>query len=97
MERRINYRSAWKTEVVLSCENFGLIRGTTRDISRRGVFVETGNALVGDNISVDVCFMLKKDERNDVQSFAAQVVRVDRKGVGIQFNADVSSEFLCYT
>jgi len=85
MERRNLTRSPLEVEVLLCCHSFGMVRGTTRNISLDGVYVATNHLSMAENDKVDVCFMTQNENIKSMHKVGAKVARVNSNGIGLSF------------
>ena len=94
MDRRGDERFPLVREVLLCCHSFGLVKGTTLDISSNGVFVSTRFLSLIENTNVDVCFMSENKNEKCFHKISAKVARVNGTGIGLHFTQDLPNEFL---
>ncbi len=77
MDRRRKERQTLNSEVMLSCEHFGLLHGRAKNISDSGVYIEIGRAVVGHDTNVDVSFVTAQGAANVIHTVSAKVERID--------------------
>lgn len=85
MEHRWSNRRPLDGEVALSHPRYGFVRGTVRDISIGGMFVETGRIGLPVNTPVVVSFRLQSGSQSDHYRLHAMVVRTAERGAGLMY------------
>jgi hypothetical protein len=85
MEHRWSHRRPLDGEVTLSHPRYGLIRGSVRDISIGGMFVETGRVEFPLNTPVVVSFQLHNGNQSDHYRLHAIVVRASNEGAALMY------------
>lgn len=91
MEQRSNVRLPVSIHVILYHKGLQVINCKTRDISRKGMFIETGPVIYPRNAQVEVEFRVQEDGVNNRYRLPGKVVRFSRTGLGVMFN-DLRSE-----
>jgi len=84
VERRWYPRRSLRTRVALCYGGIGILRGTTRDISAEGIYIETPPVRVPVNAAVEVVFSLDGNAAHRLR-LPALVVRSDEGGIGAMF------------
>ena len=92
MEHRLSLRTPLSMNVAIYYNGLGLLRGRSLDISRHGMFVETGTMVLPLHAFVDVAFPLESGKRsNTPQKTPAMVVRLTNEGAGLMFSREVNA------
>ena len=85
MNSRSSVRRRLALRVVLGYPKLGMLSGSTRDLSRGGMFVETGRVTLPRNERVRVYLYLPGPEEERFCVADARVVHSRRDGVGLAF------------
>ncbi len=85
MENRWGSRKPSGIDVVIDYRPKGLVRGTIRNFSLSGVYVQTDSASIPINTSITLVFLLPDDPVTRIQRVRVQVVRQDGTGLGFMF------------
>lgn len=85
MENRWNERHLIKINVVIYYGPLGLIRGTARDISSQGMFIESGRIILSSDELIQVSFQYPDLDEDKDFSIPAHVVHSSRRGAGLKF------------
>ena len=94
MERRTNTRKAVKHEVLLSCHDIGLVKGFTENMSENGAFIVTPTVSFKTQSDIDVCFVIKQQNKTDIHRVAAKITRIENNGLAVSFNQHLSNSQL---
>lgn len=86
MQNRQFPRTEYSIPVVLYYAPLGLVRGTSTDISRCGMRIDTGIVSLAPNAEVNICFVYNTTENRQVFRFNGQVMHNSDTGTGLQFN-----------
>lgn len=85
-DRRRELRHAHLLEVVLYCPGVGLIHALGRDVSARGMFVETEDAVIlPRNAAVELFVTARVKGRDVLCRLSGVVEHVSDQGLGLQF------------
>lgn len=90
-ERRYNERLSLKHDVVIYCGHLGLIRGKIGNISADGMFIATGRVRLNVNADVEVCLSVGGARGRELHRLNAQVVRIEKDGLGLKFTQQYSA------
>ena len=95
--RRWNPRKEIELDVAVYYSGIGILRGVSRDISMKGMFIKIPSVQLPLNATLDVVFSLGSQEDQQRMRIPARVVRSESDGVGAMFsNMEVSaSAVLC--
>lgn len=85
MENRWGSRKPSGIDVILDYRPLGLVHGTLRNYSLSGAYIQTVNASIPVNASINLVFLMPDDLVTQIQRVRAQVVRQDGTGLGIMF------------
>jgi hypothetical protein len=86
MENRWGSRKLSGINAILDFRPVGLVRGTIRNFSLSGVYIQTDNAAIPANKSTTLVFLMPDDPVARIQRVHVQVVRQDKNGLGLMFN-----------
>ncbi len=87
MEHRWSRRNVTDMEAILQYPPLGLVRGTVRDVSPGGMFIETAPVTLQINTPIDVTVKPSKGLATVAYRLQAVVVWVGRGGAGLMFRA----------
>ena len=90
MEHRLSFRTPLSVNVAIYYNGLGLLRGCSLDVSRHGMFVDTGAMTLPLHAMVDVAFPLERGYSSPPRSTPTMVVRLTDKGVGLMFAGEIS-------
>lgn len=85
MEHRWSPRKPLHVDVVIHYPPLGLVRGTSRDISLDGMFVDTGRILIPTGEVVEICFRPDTDGNPGHLHMDAEVIHASHAGIGLLF------------
>lgn len=89
MEHRMSSRTLLNMNVAIYYNGLGLLQGRTRDVSRHGMYVETGLMTLPLHALVDVAFPLSANAiSTPPQRASAMVVRLTDCGAGLMFSEE---------
>ena len=92
MEHRLSLRTPLNINVAIYYNGLGLLRGRSLDVSRHGMFVNTGPMVLPLHAIVDVAFPLESGKGSGTpQRTPAMVVRLSSEGMGLMFSKEVNS------
>lgn len=87
MERRQVARKLTQTRVVVHHDAFGTAPLTTKDMSPKGVFVETKKPVqIKPGTNFEMTFMIDLDGVTKLRKVAATVMQVTPQGLGLRFS-----------
>ncbi|NOZ10270.1 MAG: PilZ domain-containing protein [Gammaproteobacteria bacterium] len=97
LERRWNPRKEFEVHVAIYYSGLGILRGVSRDISLKGMFIKLPSVQLPLNAALDVVFSLGSQKDRQRMRVPALVVRSESDGVGAMFsNLELSaSAALC--
>ena len=85
MENRWNERQLIRLNVMIYYGPLGLIRGTARDISSHGMFIESGRIILSNEELIQISFQYPDHNENKSFSIPAHVVHSNKRGAGLKF------------
>jgi len=92
MEHRLSFRTPLLMNVAIYYNGLGLLRARSLDVSRHGMFVDTGAMTLPLYAMVDVAFPLENGIRSTPpQRTPAMVVRCAEQGVGLMFANEITA------
>lgn len=98
MEHRLSFRTPLMMNVAIYYNGLGLLRGRSLDVSRHGMFVNTGAMSLPLYAMVDVAFPLNNGKNsNPPQRTPAMVVRCAEQGVGLMFANEITADEVLIT
>lgn len=97
VERRWNPRKELEMHVAVYYSGLGILRGISRDISLKGMFIKIPSVQLPINATLDVVFSFGSEKDRQRMRIPALVVRSESDGVGTMFsNLELSaSAALC--
>ena len=92
MEHRLSLRTPLTMNVAIYYNSLGLLQGRSLDVSRNGMFVQTGHLVLPLHAMVDVAYPLDASSNGiHPQRTPAMVVRTTDAGVGLMFAKEFES------
>ena len=97
VERRWDPRKEFEMHVAVYYSGLGILRGISRDISLKGMFIKIPSVQLPLNVALDVVFSVGSQKEKQRMRLPALVVRSEVDGVGAMFsNLELSaSAALC--
>lgn len=85
MENRWSQRTPMQLNLIIHYGPLGLIRATSKDVSAKGMFIETGRIVLSPDETIELTFSYPSTIEGVTYSLPANIVHSSEQGSGIEF------------